>query len=286
MHILSSETIHDVDSMLDAYITDHWEPASIESQKARDRLVVIGKDLNLLDMPVTPSRVASLPGRDEAMLVVLSDLALKASDIMKSVDRDEMINTRGLDDSVALNPIEFDLSREEKEKDALYKSRSDAQDIEMRGAPTPSFIDRGPVTDLTATRIVGIADDLIERDKWSAKKDPHGLQDTRTMVDRFERLHRNGASVVDPEVKAAYDLMRNDIALKIAQNVMVAQIKGAVKDKSIDPRDATLLRDPHARPRARGLSMQAGAIEGAAAAISKGPSEAELPVMARTGAER
>lgn len=284
MHVLSGETIDHVDSMAHAYVIDHWTPSTIDAQKERDRLDTLSKDVNLLDTPGSSLERSSLPGRDDALLVVRTDLAMKASEIMRAVPREDLENMRLVDDSIALDPVRFDLSPQEKASEAARKADWSSRMIESRGAPAPSLIDRGPISDGTASRIARIGEQSLERE-WKGGKAAHQRQDTVLLVDRIERLDRNRTGVQDPVVRAAYDLVRNDMALKIAGNIAHALQVGAVKTKHFASEDLRLLRDPH-NPGTSGIAAQAAALGTEAAASSKGREET-MPIQTmRSGIER
>ena len=283
MHILASETISDVDSMAHAYVVDHWTPSTIEGQKERDKLDRIEGDLNLLDMTSGGGHYrAYLPGYDDAVMIVQTDLAMKASAIMKAVPRDELENMRNVDDSVALDPVRFDIDDDEKARDAAHKADWEKRSLASRGAPPPSLTDRGPISDETASRIAEVANEIIADGKWNRKKDLQFHTDTVVLLDRIGRLDRTRREVIDPDVRAAYDLMKNDMALKVAGNMNHGLSVGAVKTKSFEAADLRMLRDPH-NPDGRGVAGQAVGITAEPTTAAKGPAQTPDLVMVSRG---
>ena len=286
MIVLSPETISQVDAHALAYAQEHWNPSSKEGVENRARLELVATDLNLLDQPTIGSDSAALPGRDEAMYAVLSHLALQASDLMGKAPQSELHGMRLVDPSIALDPVRFDDTEEEKAAAVGRRAQERADKLRFHGSPAPSLMDRGPLPEGMADRVSETAKRVVEGAGWKVGAGRRMFYDAQMHVDRMQRLERNRKDVADPDLRAAYDLLHNDHAVKAANVISRAVAAGELKTRSIDWQDLRLLRDPHTPAREGGLSQQASGLSAEAAVASKGPQRPEIPVPVRSGAER
>jgi len=293
MIVLSPEIISTVDSHALAYAQDHWNPTTPKSTEDRARLELVATDLNLLDQPTIGPNTPALEGRDEAMYAVLSDLAIKASELMKSAPKSDLHGMRLVDPSIALDPVGFDYTPEEKADDMRRRAAERADSLRFHGAPDPSLHDRGPIRNESADRVSEAAARILETALWKNNDKHRIFHDVSMRVDRLQRLERNREDVTDPELRAAYDLLHNDHAIKVAGHIVDAVKQGDIRSRDVDSDDMRLMRDPHNPSRSGGLAMQAARLalqptgpEPKNPIVSKGPLEAEAPAPMTRSAER
>jgi hypothetical protein len=286
MILLSPETISHVDAHANAYADEHWNPKSAKGTENRSRLELVARDLNLLDSPTLSPSTPALEGRDEAMYAVLSDLALKASALMREAPQSELHDTRLIDSSIALDPVGFEEPQEALAEASRARIAHRAEVLRFHGAPSPSLHDRGPMSNETADRVSETAARILETGRWKTSDGHKLFHKVEMHVDRLQRLERNRKDVTDPELRAAYDLLHNDHAIKVAGHIVDAVKQGDLNARHVDSKDMRLMRDPHNPSRHGGLAMQAAGLKVESPILSKGPVEAEVPAVAARSAER
>lgn len=287
MHVLSRDTVQHIDSWSSTFVDDHWVPKTEESARKRDHLEVLGRDINMLDMYPT-SHEAVVPGLENAMDIVLSDIAMKASRIMQEIPKSELVSMRLADPSIALNPIHFDLSEEDKAHERARREETRARSMEFHGAPKPSLYDRGPLSVETADRVAEVTSDLVKSAKWKSgsREGSRITEKVAHLSGQLDRLGRHRAQATDPVVRQAYDVFHGDMALKAAIAVNKAIDNGVLNIRKLESDVVRLMHDPHTASQRHGLIQQAAMAKADAPSAAKGPKIAETPTPARAGPER
>lgn len=285
MTVLSPDVISQVAYRATEYSHERWNPSTKESMADQDRLALVTMDLVMLDEPVLGTATPALPGRDEAMYVVLSDLAIKAAELMRRAPESELNHIGQADATIALDPIAFDHTPDQKRAEAEQRERERIERLEHQGSPPPSLIDRGPLPLEAADRVAEIAMRAVDGPGWKVGNGMDRYHHAQMHADRLARLERNRRDVTDPDLRAAYDLMQNDHAIKAAEIVTQAILHGELRGHGLKWKDERMLRDPHNPAEERGLSRQAAGLGANAPAPSKGPREA-APLISGRGIER